>query len=121
MGMPAWLMEMVAWIPLVLVLGATLVCFLYVQLSKRMLLLMFGFLGLALADLGFRGMILMMREGGNRDQFQTISLVLLVVRIASWGLIVGGLVAVFSDVRERVDLPPRNFTEGDGRKPWERE
>src|SRR5262245_11010211 len=114
MAIPVWVTEVLNWVPLLLILAATLLCFINLQLSRRRLLLTFGFFGLALAELGVRYLQTLAREQRPVDIAMYFSIAFL-VRLVCWGLIVGGLAAVFADLRDRVDVSPRDETSTPGR------
>ncbi len=119
--MPVEIMQVLSWFPLGLILGAVLVCFMYLQLSRRMWWLLAGFLGLALTDVGFKAVDAMFRA--QIMAFPDVGpahTALFAVRIVCWGVILCGLRAVFADVRERVDMPPREDST-DNRPPWQRD
>ncbi len=118
--MPIEVLQVLGWGPLVLILCIALVCFLHLRLSKRMWLLLAGFLGLALTDIGFKAVDALFRAGQMAlPDVGPAHAVLFFVRTICWGMILGGLICVFADLRERVDTPPRDST--DPRPPWQRD
>src|SRR5262245_61396013 len=103
MEIPAWVNEVLVWVPLVLILGAALVCLRNSPLSRRMPLLTLGFVALALVNLGYRIVFAMIREQKLVEPAPYFT-ILDFVRIVCWGLILGGLATVFADLRDR-DAP----------------
>ncbi len=119
--MPPEVMQVLGWFPLMLILSITLVCFIHLRLSKRMWLLLVGFLGLAAADIAAKAIDAMIRA--QKIAFPDVGpafTALYVVRILCWGIILFGMVSVFADLRERVDIPPRDDSTG-YQPPWKKE
>jgi hypothetical protein len=114
--------NVLGWVPLLCILGAALVCFTHLQISRRMVLLLVGFLGLGVADIGSRVLQELQRQPNKPADadFGTYYSIVFVVRVACWIVVVTGLALVFADLRDRVEPASHSQREDGGEKkaPW---
>jgi hypothetical protein len=83
--------------------------------------LLAGFLGLGLVDVGFRGVdALFQAQKLALPDVAPARTTLFVVRIGCWAVILTGLIKVFADVRDRIDMQPRDDSAGN-QPPWKKD
>src|SRR5262245_35867202 len=96
--------EVLGWIPLLCFGGASLVCFTHLRLTRRMPLLLIGFLGLSLESLYSRILNFLARQ----EIFSPAIIVIhaeiaFILRLAALILTVIALAMVFADLSKRVE------------------